>query len=118
MKIPLPDATRGGAGGLGVRLDNKLPRIDWGGPLKPKPPPTDWWDCPQCLVEHEESAVIIEDEFVSTMNVTTFYDKAGNLHVHNPNLRTVWMYCTRRHRWAIQETIICPELTCIWPTTV
>jgi len=92
--------------------------VQWGAVPQAKPPPTFSWQCPECLIGHWESAVIKRSTYKSTMPVATFYDKANTLHVHDPNLLTTWFTCTRAHIWSIQETLTCPNLSCIWPTVV
>jgi hypothetical protein len=129
---PGPDARRGGVA-VTPRVLLQLQDIDfrgpatgappgievmeWRGERAPKPPAAEPpWQCPECLVGHWESAVIVQRTYTSTMLATSFYDKTDELHVHDPNILTTWYACTRGHRWTTQETIVCPNIGCIWPT--
>ena len=59
------------------------------------------WKCSQCAKENKKSSVYIGSSWSTLMNSTSFYDKEGRYHYHDPNITTTGYRCSNGHEWSI-----------------
>jgi len=63
--------------------------------------------CVECVAEGKRSKVNIGMTTVTAAGIHSFYDEDGNIHVHDPNIRSTQYSCSEGHTWTDQRRSEC-----------
>ena len=75
--------------------------------------------CPACVDEGKRSIIRTDGPgSLTAMFGDYYYDEDGNYHVHDPNITTTRLVCSRGHRLVHTSATACPVDNCEHSTRV
>jgi len=71
--------------------------------------------CPHCIKEDRASELHVKKADPIAGAVSRFWDKDGNLHVHDETVYRDVFSCTNGHAWMVEQKSRCPcQIGCEW----
>ncbi len=65
--------------------------------------------CPECVSQGLRSCVTVGGSMTTAMIVSQYYDKDGNLHIHDRNKKTQYYRCSNGHQFSESWKSPCPS---------